>query len=89
MLTKSMYSHHLGRGVLEAEDLLAQIASKCLVIGISSDLLYPVCEQEFLAKHIPGASLSIIDSFYGHDGFLLENEKLNDLLNPFLTQKTT
>ena len=89
MLTKSMDSHHLGRGVLEAEEMLGQINAKCLVIGISSDLLYPVCEQEFLAKQIPGATLAVIDSFYGHDGFLLENEKLNDLLNPFLTEKTT
>lgn len=84
MLTKSMDSHHLGRGVLEAEGILAQIQSKTLVIGISSDLLYPVNEQQFLAKHIPGAQLEIIDSFYGHDGFLLENEKLTLLFRNFL-----
>lgn len=86
MLTKSMDSHHLGRGVFEAEEMLERIVSKCLVIGISSDLLYPVCEQEFLAKHIPGSQLAIIDSFYGHDGFLLEDEKLNALLIPFLSR---
>jgi homoserine O-acetyltransferase len=86
MLTKSMDSHHLGRGVFEAEEMLERIVSKCLVIGISSDLLYPVCEQEFLAKHIPGAQLAVIDSFYGHDGFLLEDEKLNALLIPFLSK---
>jgi homoserine O-acetyltransferase len=86
MLTKSMDSHHLGRGVFEAEEMLERIVSKCLVIGISSDLLYPVCEQEFLAKHIPGSQLAIIDSFYGHDGFLLEDEKLNTLLIPFLSR---
>lgn len=86
MLTKSMDSHHLGRGGIEAEEALQRVVSRCLVIGISSDLLYPVCEQEFLAQYIPGAELAIIDSFYGHDGFLLEDEKLNALLIPFLSK---
>jgi homoserine O-acetyltransferase len=55
-----------------------------LVIAISSDLLYPVIEQEFLVKHIPGAKLEIIDSFYGHDGFLLEDQKLTKILNQLI-----
>lgn len=84
MLTKSMDSHHLGRGVLEAEEILERIESKTLVLGISSDLLYPINEQQFLAKHIPGARLEIIESFYGHDGFLLEDEKLTNLFKAFL-----
>jgi homoserine O-acetyltransferase len=84
ILTKSMDSHHLGRGVMEAEEILERIESKTLVIGISSDLLYPVNEQQFLAKHIPGARLEIIESFYGHDGFLLEDEKLTTIFKAFL-----
>jgi homoserine O-acetyltransferase len=84
MLTKSMDSHHLGRGLIEAEERLSKIKSTTLVIGISSDLLYPVSEQAFLAKYIPEAKLEIIDSFYGHDGFLLEDEKLNTLLKQLL-----
>jgi len=80
ILTKSMDSHHLGRGVLEAEEMLERIQSTTLVIGISSDLLFPVSEQRFIAKHIPGAKLEVISSIYGHDGFLIEHEKLNGLL---------
>jgi homoserine O-acetyltransferase len=87
ILTKSMDSHHLGRGVVEAEEKLNKISSKALVIGISSDILYPVEEQVFLAKHLPGAQLEIIDSFYGHDGFLLEDKKLTTILNKFITTK--
>ena len=87
MLTKSMDSHHVGRGEIEAEEKLEKIQSKTLVIAISSDLLYPVVEQEFLAKHIPGAQLKIIDSFYGHDGFLLEDKKLTTILKEFITTK--
>jgi homoserine O-acetyltransferase len=80
MLSKSMDSHHLGRGVLEAEEMLERINATTLVIGISSDLLFPVSEQQFLAKHIPGAALEVIASIYGHDGFLIEHKKLSELL---------
>jgi homoserine O-acetyltransferase len=81
VLTKSMDSHHLGRGVMEAEEMLGRINATTLVIGISSDLLFPLSEQRFLHKHIPGARLEVIESIYGHDGFLIEHEKLNELLN--------
>jgi len=87
MLTKSMDSHHLGRGTVEAEERLSKIQAKTLVIGISSDILYPLNEQQYLVEHIPGAKLEIIDSFYGHDGFLLENEKLNVILSNLLNQQ--
>lgn len=87
MLTKSMDSHHLGRGILEAEERLSKIQAKTLVIGISSDILYPLNEQQFIVDHIPGAKLEILDSFYGHDGFLLENEKLNIILSNLLNQQ--
>lgn len=87
MLTKSMDSHHLGRGNIEAEERLSNIQAKTLVIGISSDILYPLNEQQFIVDHIPGAKLEILDSFYGHDGFLLENEKLTTILTNLLNQQ--
>ena len=84
MLTKSMDSHHIGRGVLEAEEKLGAIQSNCIVIGISSDILYPTNEQQFIAAHVPNAKLKIIESVYGHDGFLLENESLTKILEEFI-----
>jgi homoserine O-acetyltransferase len=69
-------THHIGRLRKSTENALSQIKAKTLCIGISSDLLIPPSEQEFLAKHIPEAKLEIIDSYYGHDGFLLEYEKI-------------
>ena len=68
-----MDSQDVGRnrgGIIPA---LKQIKSNTLVIGIKSDALFPIVEQEFLAKHIPGASFQVIDSLYGHDGFLIES----------------
>ena len=55
-----------------------------MVIGINSDILFPVKEQRFIADHVPGSKLEIIESFYGHDGFLIEFEKITALLNEFL-----
>ncbi|MFL5727927.1 MAG: homoserine O-acetyltransferase, partial [Cytophagaceae bacterium] len=48
------------------------IKAKSLLIGILTDVLFPVEEQIFLSKHIPGASYQQIDSLFGHDGFLIE-----------------
>jgi homoserine O-acetyltransferase len=54
------------------------------VIGISSDILYPTSEQRFIAAHVPNAKLEIIESTYGHDGFLLENDRLTEVLKEFI-----
>lgn len=83
-LSKAMDSHHIGRDRMTAADALAKIKSKTLVIGIESDLLFPVAEQSFIARHIPEAKLEVIDSIYGHDGFLIEVEQISDLIRPLL-----
>jgi homoserine O-acetyltransferase len=79
-LSKAMDSHHLGRDRGSLEEVLASIKSDTLVIGIATDLLFPVTEQEFIAKHIPRASFAVISSFYGHDGFLIEAKELTEIL---------
>ena len=80
MLSKAMDSHHLGRGRNSVENALNQITAETLVIGIDSDILFPVSEQKFLAEHIKNAKLEVISSLYGHDGFLIETEKISTLL---------
>lgn len=86
-LSKMMDSHHVGRGRKSAEDALRQIKARTLVIGIDTDLLFPVHEQEFLSKNIPGAQLTIIKSNYGHDGFLVECEQINNAIRHFYNEK--
>jgi homoserine O-acetyltransferase len=79
-----MDSHHVGRGRDSVEKALALIQAKTLVIGISSDNLFPPREQKFLAEQIPNAMYREIDSIFGHDGFLVENEKLVEIFKEFL-----
>lgn len=84
ILSKAMDSHNVGRGRATVEEALRTIKAKTLVIGITSDILFPPSEQEFLAKHIPNAQYIEIDSPYGHDGFLVETEKITEVLKEFL-----
>ncbi len=81
LLTKAMDSHHLarGRGASLAE-VLGQITQKTLIIGISSDILCPVVEQQFLAEHIDDSVYIEIDSVYGHDGFMVETKKISECM---------
>jgi homoserine O-acetyltransferase len=79
-LSKAMDSHDVGRGRNGIQNALSQIKAKTVVIGISSDILFPVSEQKTLNKFIPQSKLFVIDSVYGHDGFLIETEKLSEIL---------
>jgi homoserine O-acetyltransferase len=82
-LSKAMDSHHIGRKRESIYAALGSIKARTLVIGISTDILFPVCEQEFLAKHITNAEYICIDSLYGHDGFLTEVEKIGPAIKQF------
>ncbi len=73
-----MDSHHLARGRNKTkEQVLRSILQKTLIIAISSDILCPVAEQKFIADHLINSTLVEIDSSYGHDGFLMEVEKIS------------
>jgi homoserine O-acetyltransferase/O-succinyltransferase len=88
-LTQVMDSHDVGVGRGGVVNALRLIKAKTLIIGIASDLLYPIGEQEFLQQHIPGARLLQLESDFGHDGFLLEYEKIEKSLREFIQQKIT
>lgn len=86
-LSKGMDSHNVGRSRGGVENALKQIKAKTLSVGVSSDILFPPAEQEFIGKHIPGAKTEIIESLYGHDGFLLEYTQLEKIIGTFLTDQ--
>ncbi len=87
LLTKSMDSHHLARGRgSDVAAVLGNMHQPTLVIGISSDILCPLAEQEFLASALPNARLAVIDSSYGHDGFLVESEKISNAIRQWLNE---
>jgi homoserine O-acetyltransferase len=83
-LSLSMDSHHIGRYRHSAVKALQGIRAEALVIGLLSDILFPLSEQEYLAEHIPHAKLAVIDSMYGHDGFLLEYDAIGKEIKQFI-----
>jgi homoserine O-acetyltransferase len=85
VLTKAMDSHQIARNrSSDMKKVLASISQRTLIIGITSDILCPLVEQEFLASHIPNSRLVSIDSLYGHDGFMVETEKIGQCLKDWM-----
>jgi len=84
ILTKAMDSQHVGRGRTSPEAALKKIKANTLVIGIDSDLLFPIREQEYLAQYIDGAKLDVLSSLHGHDGFLVEFDQFKNSVRKFL-----
>jgi homoserine O-acetyltransferase/O-succinyltransferase len=80
-LTKMMDSHHIGRGRGRVEDVLSVISVRTNIIGINSDILFPISEQSFLYTHIPRSKFYMITSQFGHDGFLTENDKVGRIVS--------
>ena len=84
-LTEMMNAHDVGRGRGGIAAALARIPARTLVAGVTSDRLYPTSQQEELAAGIPAAGPPhLIDSPYGHDGFLIEAATVGALLGGLL-----
>ncbi|HWZ14521.1 MAG TPA: homoserine O-acetyltransferase [Mucilaginibacter sp.] len=82
-LSKTMDSHNVGRGRHGIEKALSLIRARTLVIGIKSDVLFPIEEQQYLFRHIPKSAFAELDTFYGHDGFLIETQALTNIITSF------
>jgi len=76
-LLQTLDTHHLGRGRGSIELALQRLTMKSTIIAIDSDRLIPVAQQKHLAAHLPKATLHILHSPYGHDGFLIETDQIN------------
>jgi homoserine O-acetyltransferase len=76
-LTYTLDSHDVARGRGAYEDVLRRLTHRTLVVGITSDVLYPFSLQSELAQLMPHAEMYAIDSPHGHDAFLIEIEDLN------------
>ena len=85
-LSQAVDSHNLGRGRGKVEDVLQQIKAKSLVVAITSDILFPPSDHTILVENIPNVEYHLIDSDFGHDGFLVEHKQLNDIILNFLKE---
>ncbi len=77
-------THNVGRGRGTLRDALARITAPTLVVGLGTDIIFTPGEMQALASMIPGAEYRQIESPFGHDGFLVEADRLNEILLPFI-----
>jgi homoserine O-acetyltransferase/O-succinyltransferase len=82
-LTRAMDTHDVGRGRGDLDQVLRGVRQPTLVVSIDSDLLYWPAEQRELARLVPGARLAVMDSPHGHDAFLIDVDRLSDLVAGF------
>ncbi len=84
-LSEAMNHHDVGRGRGGIEPALGAVRADVTVAGITTDRLYPLALQEELARCLPGRpSVSVVESFSGHDGFLLEVDQVGGIVRSAL-----
>ena len=80
VLVEAMNSHDIGRGRGGVAAALNRVTAESVVVGIDSDRLFPVDGQRLIAAHLPnnidGPQMVVLESGYGHDGFLIENDAI-------------
>ena len=79
-LSWQMDTHDIARGRGHYADVAGQIEQPTLVVGIDSDILYPLDEQRELARLLPHATLAVLEAPHGHDAFLIELDTLSEMV---------
>lgn len=86
-LTHTMDSHDIGNKYGGITKVQNRIETRTLSISIDSDLLFPPKEQDRIAKGVKNGTYISIASDFGHDGFLIETEKISEAISEFLKSK--
>lgn len=86
-MTEQMDSHDVARGRGKSlKEVLSYVEIPAMVLGIDSDVLYPLWEQKEIVEMMPNSQLEVIRSDDGHDGFLLEQEQVAEHITRFLEE---
>ena len=84
-LTETLSNHDVGRGRGGVAAALRSCPVPTVVGGITSDRLYPLRLQQELAELLPGCrGVNVLNSIYGHDGFLIETDAVGQLIRETL-----
>jgi homoserine O-acetyltransferase len=87
-LSKAMSYFDLGKKYGSLSRAMAKSKADFLFMSISSDSLYSSRQSKEIAKTLMRlnrhANFVEIDSTHGHDGFLIESEKINRVLSSYL-----
>ena len=85
-LSEAVDSHNIARGRGSIAQALGRIEARTLIVAISSDILFPPEAHIPMREHIAQNEYHLIESSFGHDGFLVEHEKLNTIIENFMNK---
>jgi homoserine dehydrogenase len=84
LLSEAIDRGSIAEGPLLLRHALEQVTAETLVVGVPGDMLFPWSLQVELHRELQAAgaqsSLWKLESLYGHDAFLADQERLADLL---------
>lgn len=86
VLTDAMNGHDVGRGRGGVDAALRRVTAVTAVVAVSSDRLYLPEQSMAVADAIEGASLEIIASPAGHDGFLIDTVGVGEVTSRLLAR---
>jgi homoserine O-acetyltransferase len=85
VLSEAMNHHDVGRGRGGVARALAGVRAAVTVAGVASDRLYPLELQRELGRMLPGERpVAVIESDFGHDGFLIELDQVGAIVESAL-----
>ena len=91
-LTKAMDYFDLSERYGSLVDAFAETSSRFFLISFTGDWLFPTYQSREIVRALHAnavpASFCEIDSDYGHDVFLLENESLNQVIRDYLANNS-
>jgi homoserine O-acetyltransferase/O-succinyltransferase len=87
-ITKAMDYFDISSSYGQLKQAFARIKARCLFVSYSSDWLFPTAQTREMVRALlsNGKPVSFIevDSPYGHDAFLVEEERLRRIISGFL-----
>jgi len=88
IITKAMDNFHPARGYESDRAALERVKARVLLVGISSDWLFPPGEIKALAERMKEAGVNAeyaeLQSTHGHDGFLAEPDAFAPIVRHWL-----
>jgi homoserine O-acetyltransferase/O-succinyltransferase len=88
IIGKAMDLHDIARGRGSLDNAMSRIKAPTLVMGISSDILYPTYQQKqihsILSEKGVDSTYVEIDSPHGHDAFLINFDQVGAPIEAFL-----
>lgn len=89
-LTRMLDSFDIAEGFETEEEALRAIQCPVCLVGIDSDVLFDADGPRRLAGKLRNlgkdATFKLLTSRFGHDAFLIEHERLAQLIHPFLAE---